>query len=114
MNEASTIYFSAEIIPEKSRSKQFRFIFNTFDLKAYFDYTVRVDHPIEFIRVCRITLDKLVLWRKVTSMILALPVVNTSLNPSDNPDLFVFQNIFMLNNYDNKLKVGNYLEPKNF
>ena len=107
-------YFSFEINPEKSKTKQFRLLLNSLDIKSYLNMKIEGDSSFYFMKLSRNVLDRFIVWKRLTSKILALPMARAQHDAPDNQNLHVFYNTFSVNTFETKLKVNNYLEPKNY
>lgn len=107
-------HFSFEINPEKSKTRQYRLLLNSYDLKSYLNIKIEGDSPFYFTKLSRNVLEKFILWKRPTSKVLALPIIHTNQEIPDNPSLYVFYNTFSINSFETKMKITNYLEPKNY
>ena len=107
-------HFSFEINPEKSKTRQLRLLLNSLDIKSYLNMKIEGDSSFYFMKLSRTLLDRFVVWKRLTSKILALPIARAQHDAPDSQNLHVFYNTFSVNTFETKLKVNPYLEPKNY
>lgn len=112
--DMNVYHFSFEINPEKSKTKQYRLLLNSYDLKANLNIKIESDSSFYFMKLSRNVLEKFIIWRRSTAHVLALPISRTVQERPDSPSLHVFYNTFSVNTFETKLKISNYLEPKNY
>lgn len=112
--DMNVYHFSFEICPAKSKTKQYRLLLNSYDLKAYLNIKIESDSSYYFMKLSRSVLDKFIIWKRFTARILALPISRTIQEVPDNPHLHVFYNTFSMNTFETKVKINNDLEAKNY
>mmetsp|Transcript_28234 Transcript_28234/g.25036 ORF Transcript_28234/g.25036 Transcript_28234/m.25036 type:complete len:239 (+) Transcript_28234:224-940(+) len=114
--ELGLYHLSYQINPEKTKTKQYRLILNSYDLQNFFDTKIDTDSPFDFIGISRELLSKFQVWRTLNTKVLYIPAPKKSSldQHSDQMDQLYLQNDFNVNTFDNKMKINNYLEHKNY
>ena len=112
--EMNTYHFSFEINPEKSKTRLYRLLINSHDLKTYLKLQIEGDSSFYFMKLSRTVLDKFIIWKKLNAKILVLPASNTVHEAAENPGLHLFYNTFNEDTFDTKMRISNNLEPKNY
>lgn len=105
-------HFTFDIHPIETKAKQFKLILNSLDIMNFFEESIPYEFKSHhFINLARKVLSKFTFYRHYVSKRLKISSLNTPYG-STNPKPYILQNNLNPNNFDNNLKLSNFLEMK--
>ena len=106
------LYFTFDIHPNETKTKQFKLILNNFDLETYFNKTPKYEFNSHYlIGIARSVLSQFRFHRQNVSKQLKLCILHPEYKSHNNRP-HVLQNNLNPNNFDNNVKVSHFLEAK--